>query len=347
MMRPMSEVDRSALDVALLEALVAVAEVGTVTGAAARLGVTQSAVSHQLEKLRTIVGDPLFVRSGRGVVATKRAELLADRARELLVELEQFTRLGTFDPGQWRATFTVAANDFQRDLLLPRLVARLRSLAPGVGLRVIPSDVPTPGMLRNDQAQLVLSPRPPEGGDVLHQRLFEDRFRVFYDPSVRSAPADLGEYLDAEHVTVVYEPRRQLTFDEDLERRGIQRRFRVTVPGFAGVASFVRGSDLLATAPGLLRDDLLRGLADAPVPVRAPALPMFLAWHERHRADPAHRWVRDQVLAVARERTTKDGGGRQAVVAAPPSLPLSPPPLPPPPPPSASSTRARTADGLE
>jgi DNA-binding transcriptional LysR family regulator len=305
MMRLMSDVDWSALDVALLETLVAVAEVGTVTGAAVRLGVTQSAVSHQLEKLRGIVRDPLFVRSGRGVVATARAEMLADRARELLVELEQFTRLGTFDPGQWQTTFTVAANDFQRDLLLPRLVARLRSQAPGVSLRVIPSDVPTPAMLRNDQAQLVLSPRPPEGSDILYQRLFEDRFRVFYDPAVREAPADLGEYLDAEHVTVVYEPRRQLSFDEDLERRGMARRFRVTVPGFAGVASFLRGSDLLATAPGLLRHDLLRGLADGRMPVRAAALPMFLIWHERHRADPAHRWVRDQVLAVVKERAAR------------------------------------------
>jgi DNA-binding transcriptional LysR family regulator len=330
MMRPMSDVDWSALDVALLETLVAVAEVGTVTGAAVRLGVTQSAVSHQLEKLRAIVRDPLFVRSGRGVVATDRAVLLADRARELLVELEQFTRLETFDPAQWQTTFTVAANDLQRDLLLPRLVARLRSHAPGVSLRVIPSDVPAPAMLRNDQAQLVISPRPPEGSDILVQRLFEVGFRVFYDPAVRSAPADLEEYLDAEHVTVVYEPRRQLAFDEELERRGIRRRLRVTVPGFAGVASFVRGSDLLVTAPGPLRDDLLRGLADAPVPVRAPALPMFLAWHERHRADPAHRWVRDQVLAVVAERTTRPATA-QAVVAAGPR---------------ASSSRSRTADGL-
>lgn len=301
-MRLMSDIDWSDLDVALLSTLVAVSDVGTVTGAAVRLGHTQSAVSHQLERLRAIVRDPLFVRSGRGVVPTARAEMLAQRARELLVELEQFTRLDSFDPAQWQATFTVAANDFQRDLLLPPLVSRIRAQAPGVTLRVIPSDVPTPAMLRHDHAQLVLSPRPPEGADILHQRLFEDRFRVFYDPRVRQAPRGLEGYLAAEHVTVVYEPRRQLAFDEALEKRGVVRRFRVTVPGFAGMAAFVRGSDLLACAPGLLREDLLRGLADCAVPVRAPTLPMFLIWHARHRGDPAHRWMRDQVLAVARER---------------------------------------------
>lgn len=295
----MSETDWSALDARLLHLLVAVVDTGTVTGAAQRLGVTQSAASHQLDRLRNIVRDPLFVRSGRGVVATARAEALAVRARELLVELEQFARLAVFDPALWETTFTIAANDLQRDVLLPGLVARLREAAPGVRLRVIPSGVPTQAMLRHDHAQLVISPRPPEGADVLHQMLFQDDYRVFYDPEVRRAPGTVQEYLAAEHVTVLYEPRRQLHADEDLERRGILRSFRVTVPGFAGIPAFLEGTDLLATAPGLLRGHLLRGFADAPVPVACVPLPMYVIWHERYRADPAHRWLRRQLAIPA------------------------------------------------
>src|SRR5215207_9937574 len=134
----MSKIDWSALDARLLQLLVAVVEEGSVTGAAARLGVTQSAVSHLLDKLRAITQDPLFVKNGRGIVATARAEEMAPQARELLHALRRFAQPADFDPSRLETTLTIAANDFQRDLLLPRFMARLREQAPGVVLRVIP-----------------------------------------------------------------------------------------------------------------------------------------------------------------------------------------------------------------
>jgi DNA-binding transcriptional LysR family regulator len=295
----MSKFDWSDLDARLLLLLVAVVETGSITAAAQRLGVTQSAVSHLLDKLRGITGDALFVKSGRGIVATARAEAMALRARELLGELERFARSGDFDPATWQTTFTIAANDFQRDVLLPGLARRLREQAPGVALRVIPSNIPSLELLRLEHCQLVISPRPPEGSDILQKRLFEDRYRVFYDPAERSAPATRAEYLAADHVTVVYEPRRALDLDQQLAGRGIQRHFAVMVPGFAGVPAFLRGSELLATAPGLMQRGLLQGLASAEVPVPCPTLPMYMIWHLRHQQDPAHRWLREQLEVVA------------------------------------------------
>ena len=90
--------DWSELDAGLLQMLVAVLDSGSITAAAERLGVTQSAVSHLLNKLRGITGDALFVKSGRGVVATARAEALGVQARELLRDLERFARSGSFEP---------------------------------------------------------------------------------------------------------------------------------------------------------------------------------------------------------------------------------------------------------
>ena len=118
----MSKFDYSDLDGRLLKLLVAVVETGSITGAAHRLGVTQSAVSHLLDKLRAITGDPLFVKSGRGIVATAHAGELVAQARELLGGMERFAMSGAFDPATWATTITIAANDFQRDLLLPLLV---------------------------------------------------------------------------------------------------------------------------------------------------------------------------------------------------------------------------------
>lgn len=295
----MSKFDHSDLDGQLLRLLLAVLESGSVTGAALHLGVTQSAVSHQLDKLRAITGDALFVKSGRGIVATARAEALGAQARELLAGMERFAHAGQFDPARWQASVTIAANDFQRDLLLPALARRLRAEAPGVLLRVIPSNVPSLDLLRQEQCQLAISPRPPEGSDVLQKRLFQDRYRVFYDPAVREAPRSRADYLAAEHVTVVYEPRRALDLDQWLAARGVLRRFVVTVPGFAGVAPFLLGSALLATAPGRLQSLNIPTLASVDPPVACPAMPMYLIWHRRYQDDAAHRWLRAQVEAVA------------------------------------------------
>ncbi|MFV0462702.1 MAG: LysR family transcriptional regulator [Nostocoides sp.] len=296
----MNEIDRSVVDVGLLTTLVAVMDTGGITAAAGRLGVTQSAVSHQVERLRQIVDDQLFVRSGRGIAPTRRAEDLAQRARELLAELAQFPRVSEFDPHRWEATFTIAANPFQRELLLPQLMARIREQAPGLSVRVVPSAVPSTAMLRGDQVDLVLSPRPPHGEDILRLQLFADHYRVFYDADIRSAPRNLADYLEADHATVVYEDHRRLAFDEDVEAGGIHRHFRVSVPGFDGLAAFVSGTDLITTAPGLLHRTFLARLAHVSLPYPADPVPMFLAWHTRHRNDPAHRWVRRELTAIAR-----------------------------------------------
>jgi DNA-binding transcriptional LysR family regulator len=295
----MSNFDWLDLDAKLLRLLVTVVDTGSITGAAQRLGVTQSAVSHLLDKLRGITGDVLFAKSGRGIVATARAQALAERARALLGDLERFAYAENFDPSQWHTTFTIAANDFQRDALLPALMQVLREQAPGVSLRVIPSDVPTPEMLRQEHCQLIISPRPPDGADMVQKRLFADRYRVFYDPAVRDAPTSKKDYLASEHVTVVYTPNRALDLDAHMLKQGLERQFKVQVPGFAGLPSFILGTPLLATVPGLLHQHLMRGLAHAKVPVPCPEMPMYMIWHLRHQQDPAHQWLRQQLEAVA------------------------------------------------
>lgn len=296
--KPMSKFDGLQLDGHLLQLLLAVLETGSITAAADRLGVTQSAVSHLLGNLRAITGDPLFVKRGRGIVPTARAEALAQPARDLLHQMQLFAQGTEFDPAAWQTELTIAANDFQRDLLLPALAARLRTAAPDVSLRIVPSGAPSAELLRSDVCQLVISPRPPDGTDIVQKRLFEDQYRVFYDASVRSAPTTEADYLAADHATVAYEAHRGLDLDRQLQARGVRRRFAVRVPGFAALPAFVRGTALLTTAPSLLARTALAGLASAPVPVVCPAMPMYLIWHARYQQDAAHRWLRGEVEAL-------------------------------------------------
>jgi DNA-binding transcriptional LysR family regulator len=121
---------------------------------------------------------------------------------------------------------------------------------------------------------------------------------VFYDATQREAPQSKSEYLAADHATVAYEAHRGLDIDQQLQARGLVRRFAVKVPGFSALPAFVRGTTLLVTAPQLLARTSLAGLASAPVPVPCPTLPMFLIWHVRYQQDPAHRWLREQLEAV-------------------------------------------------
>lgn len=295
----MSRFDHRDLDGHALELLLAVAEEGSVTRAAQRLGLTQSAVSHGLDKLRAIAGDALFVRSGRGIVATVHAEALARRARPLLDELRAFGQVACFEPARWRGSVTIAANDLQRDLLLPALLRRLRAESPGTTLRVIPSGAPQPALLRDSDCDLVVTPRPPEVADIVHKRIFEDRYAVFFDPAVRDAPVTRDDYLAAEHVSVRYEDRRALDIDGWLVEHDLPRTIVATVPGFAGIAALLRGGPWLATLPSLLAHGVLRGLASAPPPFETPVMPMYLVWHRRRQDDPAHRWLRGAVEAVA------------------------------------------------
>lgn len=297
----MSKIDYSALDGHILRLFLAVLEEGSVTAAAARLGVTQSAVSHGLDKLRAIVADPLFVKSGRGIVATAHAHSLAARAHELLDGMKTFAQGAAFDAATARLSLTVAANDFQRDLLLPPLLARVSAQTARIDLRVIPSGLPSGEILREGRCDLLITPRPPVATDVFQRLLFRDRYVCFYDAGKRAAPRNPAAYFKARHITVVYPDNERLEFDRRLAAKKIARDIAVEVPSFYGVPAFLQGTDLLASMPSLLRAGMMKPFAQAAIPLKdgVTDLPMYMVWHQRFQTDPAHMFLRGEL-----ERTT-------------------------------------------
>ena len=296
----MSGFDHLDLDGHALRLFLAVIEEGSVSRAAARLGLTQLAVSHALTRLRDILRDPLFVKSGRGIAATAHAEALAEPARKLLDAMRQFSTGAAFDARATPLSLTVAANDLQRDLLLPGLLAQLERHFASARLRIVPSDQPTPDLLREDRCDLVLSPFPPEGADILQKRLIEAEYVCFYDASSRAAPT-ADAYFAADHVTVVYTSRVGLSFDRAMEAAGHARRFVVGLPNFAGVPAFLRGTSRLASLPSGLCASVMRGFAACPLPVQVEGarFSVFMAWHRRQAADPAHKLVRSLLAREA------------------------------------------------
>jgi DNA-binding transcriptional LysR family regulator len=164
------------------------------------------------------------------------------------------------------------------------------------------SDVPSLKVLRDQRCDLVISPRPPEGGDILQQRLFDDTYRIFFDRSRRGPPNTIEDYLRGEHVTVLYEGQRGLEVDKVLLESGYERTVVAFVPAFSGIGSFIQGTDRLATAPSLLRRGLLRGLDSVPLPICIPPMHMSMCmiWHMQHRYDPVPGWLRAKLLSIAR-----------------------------------------------
>ena len=291
-MNYMKEIDHLALDGHALELFLAVLEEGSVTAAATRLGLTQSAVSHGLNKLRRIAGDPLFAKFGRGIVATAHAQALAAKARALIDEMRSFAGGVTFEPASAQLSLTIAANDFQRDLLLPRFFDHVAGQVRSLNLRVIPSQSPSPAMLRENRCDLMVTPLPPSGMDIVQKRLLSDHYVCYFDPKARTAPAGRSDYLAARHITVVYTDNERLDFDRRLAANGFLRDIAISVPSFSGVPPFLHGSQMLASMPSLLASGVMRG-----------ALRMYrFRWRRGQRRWPSCRCSWSGISAIRKTR---------------------------------------------
>lgn len=295
----MNTVDTFNLDVRALTVFITVLDTGSVSAAAVKLGVSQSAVSHTLDRLRLALGDNLFVKSGRGIVPTRYAVQAGPHVRQILDELRALSAGPPFVPAQADFTFTIAANDYQRDLLLPPLVQVLGTAAPGIRLNVIPSGIPSAGMLRKELCDLIISPHAPDASDILQRRLLEDRMVVFFDPEQRDAPATLADYLGSQHVDVLFSAGERTALEGSLVAQGLSRDVAITVSNFSGMPGFLKHSKLLATAPARMSEHLLKGFATAPLPFVYKPFTLLMLWHKRHQDDAAHRWLRQTLAAVA------------------------------------------------
>lgn len=295
----MNKFDFTDLDGKVLRCFLVILEESSVSRAADRLGVTQSAVSHTLAKLRAVLGDPLFVRSGQGLTPTERALSLREPVQRVLDGIKSLTDARPFDPLGEEMHFDIAANDLQRELIFPELLHRARAEGVRLSLGFVPSGVPDPALLRSDRCQLVLTPLPPDGPDIYQRHLFTSPLQIYYDASHRNPPDSWQSYCAAEHVEVRFSDGRSA----NVVMRGVdQSQIRpptVILPHFGAIPAFVKGSDLISTDTALMKLGPLATLDCAPLPFACDPVSIYMVWHERSTADPAHRWLRARVEAIA------------------------------------------------
>jgi DNA-binding transcriptional LysR family regulator len=305
-MHTMHEPKLSALDLNLLVVLGALLEERHVTRAAGRVGLSQSATSHALARLRELYGDPLLVRSGRRLDLTPRAvELLPQLSRGLAELGGTLTGARAFDPLTARRSFEVGMADYGQALLLPPLLRTLNTHAPNIDLAInaFPSAVE-----RLDDGSMHLAVLVgasfPKG--LSSHKLFDDGFTCMVrkgHPEVRGNRLSLARYLSQSHVLVSPTGQAGSIVDSELERRGFTRRIALRVSSFLIAPQVVSESDLVSTGPSRL----LRALAARyPIrlfqpPLRLPRFEQHLVWHSRLDHDPAHDWLRRQFIELCRD----------------------------------------------
>ena len=273
-------------------------EESSVSRAAIRLNVTQSAVSYALARLRSVFKDPLFVRSGQGLTPTETANSLKEPIQKVLDGLRSLTDQRPFDPRDEDMHFTIAANDLQRELIFPRLWREARAEDIRLRLEFVPSGIPSISLLRDARCQLIITPFPPDAPDIFQRTLISGEMMCFYDSDKRHAPTSWEEYINADHVSVRFaggHDSNEALYGVDLSAIPDPT---ITVSNFNAIPSFVKGSELISTELSAMHIGPLRELSMAPLPFESEKVSLCLVWHERSNNDPAHKWIRRKIEVI-------------------------------------------------
>jgi DNA-binding transcriptional LysR family regulator len=301
----------SGFDLNLLKVLDALLREGSTTRAAARIGLTQPAVSAALSRLRLSLKDELFVRQGQGLVPTEFALSLRDPLREALEGLERLlVGSAIFDPARSDLVFRIAGLDFFSEMLMPDLARIIVSEAPYMRVQLLDL-VPSAyvEMLEREQVDLSIMQRMEVPDWIRSEPLFRSPFTVIArkdHPRLARAglspggtiPIDL--FCDLGHVLLSSDGRLRAMGDDALARLGRERRVVMTLPFFSGITRVVSETDLVALVPRQLAERVAPRLGLAtyvqPMPMAVPLICMY--WHRRAEANPAQAWLRQRIAGV-------------------------------------------------
>lgn len=300
-------------DLNLLPVFLALMEERSVTRAAARLGITQPALSNSLNRLRDTLRDPLFIRERYGIKPTQFSEEIAPAIEAALTQIDNLIlNQQEFQPASAERSFTIAPNSYVELVLMPALVARLREQAPGVKVRMLPfgSDLAETGVMSGATAMVVGRIVEPPANLVV-QHLMDDGLAcvVRADHPVIRDSISRRQYEDLKHVNVLPPGRLRAGLFQALGRHNLKRDVAVSVTHFLAVTEMLAVTDYCATLPSLICQGLKRDprLKVIPAPVNLGTFPVELAWHVRYRHDPAHQWLRSMIGELAKEVASTGG----------------------------------------
>lgn len=265
------------------------------------LGISQPAVSNSLAKLRKLFGDELFLRTPKGMEPTPYADQLAESVSYALAMIHSgINQRTSFEPASADCAFTIGMTDIGEIYFLPALIDRLHREAPGVSVSTVRNTaVNLRDELESGKVDLAIGLLPQLKAGFFQRRLFSQRYVCLMRQGHRldKRRLSLADFSSAEHLVVISEGTGHGKVDELLQRSGVARTVRVTVPHYVSVGHILQGSDLIATVPERLADRLLApfGLVKLPHPARLPDVAINVFWHAKYHRAPANRWLRGVV----------------------------------------------------
>ncbi len=292
------------LDLNLLKALDTLLDERSVSAAARRLGLSTSAMSRTLSRLREVLGDPVLVPAGRAMVATPHAEAIAEQVRLLNLGIHKVLRPPPrVDIATLKRDFTIRANEAFVLRHAARLSASVAATAPGVRLRFTPKPDKDIRPLRDGSVDLDIGVISGDGAELRAQTLYHDVFVgiVRTGHPLLDAPVTPERYTRWGHVVSSKRGRFEGPVDGALAALGLTRTVSIVVPSFPAVVAVAAVSDLIGLTPRSFSQsgsDMKVSIFD--LPVETPAITVSQIWHPRMDADAGHRWLRNQVFDAFR-----------------------------------------------
>jgi len=295
------------LDLNLLRAFDAIATAGSVTVAGARIGLSQPAMSNALARLRELFGDPLFVRTPRGMRPTPFAQQLAPPVREALRLIQgALQQHAGFDPKSSANTFSLSMTDIGEMVFLPGLLERVKRDAPGVKIEVVRLPIKdVHAALEAGDIDLAVGFLPGLTTGVFQQPLFREHYVCMMraDHPLTGATIGAKQFRAAAHVLVSYAGTGHQVIEETFIKQGLDGRIAARVPDFLVVPMILDRTDLIVTLPSRVAAVFARlgKFKVLKLPVDVPSFEVRLHWHQRFDQDPANRWLREVMAELYAE----------------------------------------------
>ncbi|MBA9948212.1 MULTISPECIES: LysR family transcriptional regulator [Burkholderiaceae] len=279
----------------------------SVSRAAENLDLGQSAVSMALAKFRRHYNDPLFVRTSEGMQPTRLADDIVGPIREAMSALKlTLLHRTTFDPLTSNRMFGLCMTDIGQRVMMPRLLAHLREVAPSVRIDLSYTSEHTAHQLEAGEIDLAIGFLSQLDAGMYQQQLFTDRFVCIVNrdhPRLRENSVTLEEFERESHLIVATQGTGHVIVEETLERNNIRRKVGLRIPNFLGVVSNIASTEYLAIVPErfarIVAENTPIKLIELPFAV--PTYRVMQHWHERYSRDPSLSWFRATIGQLFRE----------------------------------------------
>ncbi|RXE89521.1 LysR family transcriptional regulator [Pseudoalteromonas sp. A757] len=290
------------LDINLLVIFDAIMAEQSVTAAADRLALTQPSVSKALSRMRYVWKDPLFVRDGRGIKPTPRAEILWREVRPAIQTLIEATSEQQFAPTRSERTFRIALTDGMTRILWLPLRQRIEQQAPKINLHAMPFRGNGESLLLDARVDLVVDYYENQNRKIIRQHLFDNHFVCLMRPEhpLAQSALSLKLFSNSDHLMVSLSGDTSSVVCSALAKHHLQRRIAVTVNSFSAAIDLIKQTDLLCVLPYLVaHSEIATGsLVSQPLPLNVSPAPISMAYHIRTEADPGVHWLRQQIMEI-------------------------------------------------